>query len=47
MTSGTSGDIRVLLDALRAIAQECLSYSENEYDTARYEKLMDIPSKQY
>lgn len=45
MTS--SGDVRVPLDALRAIAQEGLSYSQNEYDTARYKKLLEIASKEY
>ena len=36
-----------LLDLLRAMAQEGLSYSKNEYDTARYNKLLDLASQQY
>jgi 8-oxo-dGTP pyrophosphatase MutT (NUDIX family) len=47
MANDTNGDLKMLLDILRAIAQEGLSYSKNEYDTARYEKLMEIASKQY
>ncbi len=47
MANDNNDDIRVLLDALRAIAQEGLSYSRNEYDTARYEKLLNIASKEY
>lgn len=40
-------NLRMLLDSLRAIAQEGLSYSQNEYDTARYEKLLELASAQY
>lgn len=42
-----NNDLRILLDTLRAIAQEGLSYSQNEYDTARYKKLLEIASKEY
>jgi hypothetical protein len=47
MTNTAKTDITVLLDVVRAIAQEGLSYSENEYDVARYEKLMEAACKQY
>jgi 8-oxo-dGTP pyrophosphatase MutT (NUDIX family) len=46
-SNANSSNIRALLDSLRAIAQEGLSYSQNEYDTARYEKLLDLTSMQY
>jgi 8-oxo-dGTP pyrophosphatase MutT (NUDIX family) len=46
-TSANDSNLRALLDSLRAIAQEGLSYSQNEYDTARYEKLLDLASMQY
>jgi 8-oxo-dGTP pyrophosphatase MutT (NUDIX family) len=42
-----TNDIRVLLDVVRAVAQEGLSYPDNEYDTARYKKLMEVASQQY
>lgn len=42
-----SSNLPMLLDSLRAIAQEGLSYSQNEYDTARYEKLLELASAQY
>ena len=35
------------LDALRATAQEGLSYAENEYDRARYRKLLGMASEKY
>ena len=47
MTSGTNSDIRALLDVVRAMAQEGLSYSKSEYDLARYEKLMEVARKEY
>lgn len=47
MTNNTSGDIRALLDVVRAMAQEGLSYSKSEYDTARYTKLMEVAGKEY
>jgi 8-oxo-dGTP pyrophosphatase MutT (NUDIX family) len=40
-------DIRVLLDSLRSIAQEGLSYSRDIYDRERYKKLMNITSHEY
>lgn len=40
-------DIRTLLDSLRAIAQEGLSYAQNEYDKGRYQKLLDLASGSY
>lgn len=43
----SNGNLRELLDILRAIAQEGLSYSQNEYDTARYEKLLDLAAGEY
>lgn len=43
----TDSNLRALLDILRAIAQEGLSYSQNEYDTARYEKLLDLAAREY
>ena len=42
-----NGNLRALLDTLRAIAQEGLSYSQNEYDTARYEKLLELAATEY
>jgi 8-oxo-dGTP pyrophosphatase MutT (NUDIX family) len=40
-------NMEVLLDALRAIAQEGLYYAENEYDRLRYHRLLDLASEQY
>lgn len=37
----------LLLDKLRAIAQEGLYYSQNEYDTSRYQKLLELSSAEY
>jgi len=34
--------LEMTLDALRATAQEGLSYAENEYDRARYRKLLGM-----
>jgi 8-oxo-dGTP pyrophosphatase MutT (NUDIX family) len=42
-----NSNVRALLDALRAIAQEGLSYSQNAYDTARYVRLLDLASMEY
>lgn len=42
-----SCDIRSLLDTLRAIAQEGINYTKNEYDLARYQRLLDTASKEY
>ena len=39
--------LEMMLDALRAIAQEGLSYTGNEYDRARYKKLLDMASEEY
>jgi hypothetical protein len=47
VANDTNGDIKTLLDTLRAIGQEGLSYSQNEYDTARYEKILKLASQQY
>jgi 8-oxo-dGTP pyrophosphatase MutT (NUDIX family) len=45
---GTSTlNVEMLLDILRATAVEGLSYSENPYDRARYQKLLDLTSEQY
>ncbi len=41
------GNIRELLDTIRAIAQEGLSYSQNEYDSNRYTKLLELARNQY
>ena len=43
----SNSNLRELLDILRAMAQEGLSYSQNEYDTARYEKLLDLAAGEY
>ncbi len=43
----TDSNLRALLDILRAMAQEGLSYSQNEYDTARYEKLLELAAGEY
>jgi 8-oxo-dGTP pyrophosphatase MutT (NUDIX family) len=40
-------EILGLLDIVRAIAQEGLSYTKNEYDIARYEKLLELTSNTY
>jgi 8-oxo-dGTP pyrophosphatase MutT (NUDIX family) len=40
-------NLRALLDTLRAMAQEGLSYSQNEYDTARYKKLLELAAAEY
>lgn len=45
--SQKSTSVTYLLDIIRAVAQEGLSYSQNEYDTARYEKLLYLASQQY
>ena len=47
LQTGRPVNLTILLDSLRAIAQEGLSYSQNEYDTARYEKLLNLASAQY
>lgn len=47
MKTNDNTGIKILLDALRAIAQEGLSYSQNEYDKARYDKLLKIASQEY
>ena len=39
--------LEMMLDALRATAQEGLSYTGNEYDRARYKKLLDMASEEY
>ncbi len=39
--------LEMMLDALRATAQEGLSYAENEYDRARYRKLLGMASEEY
>ena len=45
---GTSTlNVEMLLDILRATAQEGLSYTENAYDRARYQKLLDLASEKY
>lgn len=38
--------LEMMLDALRATAQEGLSYTGNEYDRARYRKLLDMASEE-
>lgn len=43
----SDSNLRELLDILRAMAQEGLPYSQNEYDTARYEKLLDLTAREY
>lgn len=43
----TDSNLRALLDILRAMAQEGLSYSQNAYDTARYEKLLELAVAEY
>lgn len=45
--SPEAGSLRALLDSLRAIGQEGLSYSKNDHDTARYKKLLELASQQY
>lgn len=40
-------DARALLDSLRAIAREGLSYAQNEHDKKRYKKLLDLASGSY
>ena len=40
-------NVEMLLDILRATAQEGLSYAENPYDRARYQKLLDLASEKY
>lgn len=44
---GADSNLRELLDTLRAMAQEGLSYSQNEYDKARYEKLLALATTEY
>lgn len=46
-STNANNNLRALLDTLRAIAQEGLSYSQNEYDTARYEKLLELAATEY
>lgn len=48
-TDDRQGDnnLRALLDSLRSIAQEGLSYANNEYDRARYEKLLELAAQEY
>jgi len=36
-----------LLDELRTIARNGLTYAENEYDRQRYERLLELTSQQY
>lgn len=43
----TNSSLEMLLESIRAIAQEGLSFSDSEYDTARYEKLLELAGKQY
>ncbi len=40
-------NINELLDELRSIAQLGLNYSKDPYDRERYERLMDLASRQY
>ena len=52
MKSRTPGEtsalnVEMLLDILRATAQEGLSYTENPYDRARYQKLLDLATETY
>lgn len=37
----------ILLDELRAIARNGLTYAENEYDRQRYERLLELTSQEY
>jgi 8-oxo-dGTP pyrophosphatase MutT (NUDIX family) len=48
-SEGSKGQLAVssLLDSIRAIAQEGLSYSQDKFDIARYEKLLKIVSREY
>ncbi len=39
--------LEMMLDALRATAQEGLSYTGNEYDRAPHKKLLDMASEEY
>jgi ADP-ribose pyrophosphatase YjhB (NUDIX family) len=40
-------DILALLDEVRAIARTGLHYSENPFDRARYERLLELASEEY
>ena len=40
-------NLELLLESIRAIGQEGLSFSDSDYDTARYEKLLELASKEY
>ncbi len=40
-------NVEMLLDALRATAQEGLSYTESAYDRERYRKLLDLACAEY
>ncbi len=42
-----TGKLEMLLDVLRATAQEGLSYAANDYDRARYQKLLALASEEY
>lgn len=42
-----TGKLEMLLDVLRATAQEGLSYAENDYDRARYQKLLALACEEY
>ncbi len=40
-------NVEMLLDIVRATAQEGLSYTQNDYDRARYQKLLDLACTEY
>ena len=45
---GTSTlNVEMLLDIMRATAVEGLSYTQNDYDRARYQKLLELASETY
>ena len=43
----TSRNVEILLESIRAIAQEGVSYADGDYDKDRYKKLLELTSKQY
>jgi 8-oxo-dGTP pyrophosphatase MutT (NUDIX family) len=48
MTDSISAiNVEMLLDAVRTIAQEGLSFAENPYDRERYRKLFELACEQY
>ena len=40
-------NVEMLLDVVRATAQEGLSYTQNDYDRERYQKLLDLACEKY